>query len=251
MGMLIGAILGYYIFRSIFGVFLGMFLGNLFLNARARRGYSSIFSTFNGSRIQEMQELYFYTFFTLLGKIAKADGTISKQEGDYVVDLINKLNLNTEYKSSAIHYFNNAKNETKSIDELAHEFHNLFHNAPQVERQLLYQLAGIASADGVISSEEESILQSVARIFSISMSELHHMMNSFQASTEQSYHILGVSKDASDIEIKKTYKRLVKEYHPDMLKSKGMSPSMIEQAKKRFLEIQNAWDSIRKERNIT
>ena len=251
MGTLIGAILGYYIFRNFFGIILGMFLGNLFLNARVRRGYSSVFNTFNGNKIQEMQELYFYTFFTLLGKMAKIDGNISKQEGDYVINLIQQLNLNADYKSTAINYFNNAKNESKSIEELAHTFHQLFSRAPQVERQLLHQLAGIASADGIISSEEEQVLQSVARIFLISSSELYHILNSFQASTDQSYHILGVSRETNDIEIKKAYKKLVKEYHPDLLKSKGMSPSMIEQAKKRFLEIQNAWSKIRKERNIT
>ncbi|XP_060084915.1 co-chaperone protein DjlA-like [Ylistrum balloti] len=212
--------------------------------------YSSMFSGISAQKMQELQNMYFFTFFTILGKIAKVDGTISKQEGDFLIQLVHKLQLTGEHKASAIHYFNNAKNEPKSVEELASQFHLLFGRTPQLERQMLYQIVGIASADGIISAQEERIIKSIASIFSVSDAELSHIINSFEASTEQSYHVLGLSKDASNEELKKSYRKLAKEYHPDTLKSRGLPDSMIESAEKRFYQIQQAWTAIKKERSI-
>lgn len=252
MGIFIGSMLGWFIFRHLFGILLGALFGYLFLSPRSSRRYSyyNFFSGFTQERVNELQNMYFYTFFTLLGKMAKADGTITRQEGDYLLDLIKKLNLNGEYKSRAILYFNGAKNERKTVVELAQQFHLLCQNAPQLERQLLYQIVGMASVDGSISSQEDEIIQQIAHVFGISSAELSHIINSFEASTERSYHILGVNRNSSDDEIKRQYKKLIKECHPDILKNKGLPESMLEDAKKRFYEIQNAWTAIKKERNI-
>ena len=57
------------------------------------------------------------------------------------------------------------------------------------------------------------------------------------------YDILGVKKDASDAEIKKKYRKLVRQYHPDV--------SDDPDADNKIAEINNAYETIKKERNIT
>ncbi len=250
MGMLIGALLGYFIFRTFFGILLGGFLGMLFLFPPGRRKTFSFFASYT-QQVRELQKLYFFTFFTLLGKMAKADGNISKQEGDYLISLIHKMQLNPEQKTDALNYFNNAKNEPKTVAELAQQFHLISQRSPQIERQMMYQLIGMAAVDGIISSQEEAIIHEVARIFGIPQTEIDHILSSFTASSEKSYHILGVDKQSSDADIKHAYKTLIKECHPDVLRSKGLPPAMQKTAQQRFYDIQNAWNSIKKERAIS
>lgn len=58
------------------------------------------------------------------------------------------------------------------------------------------------------------------------------------------YSVLGVSRDASDEEIKKAYRRLSRKYHPDA----NINNPNKAQAEEKFKEIQQAYDQIMKER---
>ena len=62
------------------------------------------------------------------------------------------------------------------------------------------------------------------------------------------YQALGVKKDNTDAEIKKAYRRLVREYHPDKLMGQGLPENMIKEATERSQEIQTAYDLIKKTR---
>ena len=67
---------------------------------------------------------------------------------------------------------------------------------------------------------------------------------------DAAYQALGVSKDDSDAEIKKAYRRLVREYHPDKLMGQGLPEEMIKEATVRSQEIQTAYDLIKKNRGM-
>ena len=58
------------------------------------------------------------------------------------------------------------------------------------------------------------------------------------------YKVLGVSRDASDEEIKKAYRRLSRKYHPDA----NINNPNKAQAEERFKEVQQAYEQIMKER---
>ncbi len=264
-GKFIGGLIGFY-FLGFVGAIIGSLVGHFFFDvgSRRRRGNSEqgggFFGgghhgfAFGGARMhmyRQIQEMYFKLFFSMLGKMAKADGVISKAEGDYFIGVTNSMNLDGDAKARAIQYFNEAKRSSHSIHNMAQQFAHLCNAQPQLMRQMMYQLVGIASADGIISREEEQILREVANIFSISPEEVEHLFKSEGASTEASYHILGVSKDASVEEIQKAYRTLLKEYHPDILRSKGLPQELMKDAGKRFLNIQQAWEAIKKEKGIT
>ena len=55
------------------------------------------------------------------------------------------------------------------------------------------------------------------------------------------YSILGVSRDASETDIKKAYRKLSKEYHPDL------NPDNKE-AEEKFKDISEAYDTLSDER---
>ncbi len=70
-----------------------------------------------------------------------------------------------------------------------------------------------------------------------------------EVSLEDAYQVLGVSSEASDAEIKRQYRRLMSENHPDKLAAKGLPENMREMAKERTSEIGNAYERIRKARS--
>jgi DnaJ like chaperone protein len=67
-------------------------------------------------------------------------------------------------------------------------------------------------------------------------------------SLADAYEILGVSKDASDDEVKKAYRRLMSQHHPDKLVSKGLPDEMVEMAKSKSQDISLAYERIREAR---
>jgi DnaJ like chaperone protein len=65
---------------------------------------------------------------------------------------------------------------------------------------------------------------------------------------EDAYKALGVTKSNSDKEIKRAYRKLMSQYHPDKLIGQGLPEDMIAQATEQAKEIQVAYDLIKKQR---
>jgi len=65
---------------------------------------------------------------------------------------------------------------------------------------------------------------------------------------QNAYGVLGVSSSATDAEVKKAYRKLMSEHHPDKLVSKGLPEEMMQIAKEKAQEIQTAYDVVRKAR---
>ena len=69
-------------------------------------------------------------------------------------------------------------------------------------------------------------------------------------SMAQAYAQLGLEPSASDAEVKKAYRKLVSQYHPDKLVSHGLPEEMMEMAKIRVREINTAYDQIKQARGF-
>ena len=58
------------------------------------------------------------------------------------------------------------------------------------------------------------------------------------------YKVLGVSESDDRNAVKRAYRRLMNEHHPDKLVAKGLPPEMMEMAKEKAQQIQAAYDLI-------
>ena len=63
---------------------------------------------------------------------------------------------------------------------------------------------------------------------------------------KEAYEILGIESSASTAELKKAYRRLMSQHHPDKLVAKGLPEEMMKMAKEKTQEIQGAYEVIKK-----
>ncbi len=210
------------------------------------------------------QVIFFSAIFSLLAKVAKADGRISEEEGHHFLDILEQMGLQGKQRQFAISTFNEAKNSSYTHQEFASQLYQIINKMPLSYRgqnrmvilqQLFYTLVSMAAIDGQISRTEDQILREIAAAFYFDETVIRQVYSQFyegQSFTmDTAYDILGVSVQASNEEIRNAYRKLVKETHPDTLIQQGLPPEMRASAEKRFREIQEAWEQIRKQRAIT
>ena len=114
--------------------------------------------------------------------------------------------------------------------------------------QLLNFLVMIAQADGRVDQVEVTALKEVAQWMQMSPQEVDAMLHLEGDSLEDAYQVLGVSPDASDAELKKAYRKLALEHHPDRVAKLG--DDVRKAAEKKFQEINAAKDRIWKARGM-
>jgi DnaJ like chaperone protein len=199
---------------------------------------------------EQTQAAYFVSMFSMLGKLAKIDGVVTGEEIAVVERFIGNLNMGDREKQFAKQVFNEAKDSRYSIDDFAVQFYQISQAQPAVLVSFLDLLFQIASADNRFHPAEESALKRIKDIFHISDQQFNSMKGTYFKEVDRFYEVLNCTPDCSDEEIKANYKRLVKDFHPDTIVSKGLPEEFTEFATKRFREIRKAYEEIRKERSF-
>jgi DnaJ like chaperone protein len=108
----------------------------------------------------------------------------------------------------------------------------------------------VSAADGTLSENEERLINSAATIFNFSDYKYKELRSRYGLDFKEYYAVLGTDSSASDAEIKSQYKKLVKEYHPDTIASKGLPEEFTKFANDKFREIQEAYEVIKEKRGI-
>ena len=137
-----------------------------------------------------------------------------------------------------------------TFQDFAAQFYQRFRFQPQLLDVMLDILLRVSIADGALSEAEEQLIFSAKSIFIISDSRYIAIKSRYIKDDDRYYAILGLTRNDTGETIKKTYRRLVKEYHPDMIASKGLPEEFTKLAEDKFREIQEAYEVVSKERNI-
>jgi len=207
-------------------------------------------TTSRSSQAEERQATFFLALFSILGKVAKADGTVSKAEGDALIGFLNQMNIRGQERDFAIKVFNEAKNSRFTVRDFAGQFADATRGQDHLRSSLMDMLYRIAMADGELNRVEEEMIETVGGVLGFSSAEVTRLRQQFIGDAQQAYAVLGVSPDAPDDEIRSTYRRLVQEYHPDAVIGQGMPQEFVEYATRRFQDVQSAWETIQKTRKI-
>lgn len=256
IGTVIGFALGFFLTHKLFGAVFGAVLG-YFVYDRNRRANIGI----SGEQLQQAQALFFKTVFNLLGHIAKADGHISEMEVKLTEAYMDKMGLTPEHKREAIRLFKEGASAEFNLQETLAAYRHLGSRSPNLSQMLLVYLINLAMIDGDLDANEVEVLQQVAEGVGFSRSAFEQLLrmvgaqNSFAQHQQHrpnelalAYDALGVTAEANDAELKKAYRKLMSQYHPDKLIGQGLPEDMIKAATERSQEIQAAYDLIKKSR---
>lgn len=251
----IGLILGYYVL-GFFGAFLGYLLGSSIDRAQAY-GIGGVNPLSSGQR----QKVFLDTVFVLMGKLAKADGHISQDEIDHVEVLIKKMGMTAEHRTEAINQFKRGAETEFDMTETLDQFMENCGHTLNLKQVLLMYLTVMALADGKLDESERSVLEKVAlhlgysrsefkRILDMVLNQAHFAQGQTDPKTalEDAYKALGVPADSTDQQVKRAYRKLMSQHHPDKLMGQGVPEDMIKVATEQAQEIQLAYDLIKKHR---
>nr|WP_163501546.1 co-chaperone DjlA [Halomonas socia] len=203
-----------------------------------------------------IQEGFLESIFSVMGCLCQADGKVTDGELGVAEKLFDQMRLQGEQRARARTAFERGRADDFDLDAELVSVNRLTRHQPVMRQVFLQvQLSAIA-ADGVLHPAEHEMILRVARGVGCSEAEvqqieamLHGAAANSQGASEEAlndaYRVLGVSEDASDAEIKKAYRRLMSQNHPDKLAGKGLPESMREVAQARTSEISNAHERIR------
>ncbi len=202
------------------------------------------------SRKMHAQQLFFVSVFSMFGKMAKADGVVSKEEITVVEEIIRKMRIDAEDRKVAIRIFNNAKSDPYSIFDYASQYRKLSSGA-EMNIMVYRFLFTVAMADNVLHPEEKKLLQQIPPYLGLDKSiyaTLVKEASGEQADLEECYKVLGCSPESSDGEIKQAYRKMSSEYHPDKISSKGLPDGFNRFAEDQMKKINQSYDLIRESR---
>jgi DnaJ like chaperone protein len=253
---LVAAVIGYYYF-GFWGVLLGLFIGSFFDRLRAY-GTGAINPLQNSMR----QTVFLETVFISMGKLAKADGRVSQDEIDHVEQFMLKLGMTAEHRLRAIDLFKQGTDPAFDIAPVYARFMAVCGHTRNLKDVLLVYLIVLAMADGHFHPAEEALLIDIAARLGYDQATFRHMMDmalnqghfaaqqiDAASALDDAYKALGVSGDSTDAEIKRAYRKLMSQYHPDKLIGQGMPADMVAMATEQAKEIQVAYDLIKKSRD--
>ncbi len=252
-GKLIGGALGY-MFGGPLGALLGVALGSNF-----DKGLK-LSDDFAPGDQQRVQAAFFTACFSVMGHIAKADGRVSKDEIASARHIMAQMQLSDEQKQAAIKLFDEGKQPGFPLREVVQQFKHECHRRRNLVQMFIEIQLATAMADGSLHDAERRIILDIAAMLDFSQQEIEHLIHlaaGTQGSRQQTrsglslqeaYAILDVSPDSSDAEIKKAYRRLMSQHHPDKLVAKGLPEEMIKLATEKTAEIRKAYEKIRESR---
>ena len=257
-GKIIGGLIG--LFRGgLLGALVGALLGHMV--DRFLAGVIGVGAT---------QKAFFDALFASLGHLSKADGRVTETEIRMVELLMQQMKIGGADRQRAIRLFNQGKQADFDLEATLHPFVQHSVVRQDLRRMFMEILVEAAWSSGGVTPAEQAVLQRVAGVLKIPGQLFAAMMQARGAargaagggagagrrrvatavSLDQAYAQLGLTSEASDAEIKRAYRKLVSQYHPDKLVSRGLPEEMMEVAKNRVREINTAYDRIKQARGF-
>jgi DnaJ like chaperone protein len=268
LGKFLGGAFGFMLGGPL-GAILGASLGHQF-----DIGMVSLESleTFRPGNQHRVQMAFFTATFSVMGHIAKSDGRVSPEEITFANRIMDQMSISGEMRTTAVNLFQQGKNADFPLNDILAQFYSECHRRTDLIRMFLEIQIQEALADGAIDSKEERLLLHICGQLRVSHFDYERLKIRVQAqqrfnqgdyqyqyrhqqstpkpqsSLRDAYEVLGLKPTASDDEVKKAYRRLMSQNHPDKLVAKGLPEEMMKIAKEKTQKITKAYEAIQQAR---
>lgn len=250
------AAIGFFVTQSIFGALAGFIVGHLLDSAEEVTDETR--ARYQQSSRQRPEDVFSYyqqrsttnDFATILmalsAAVMKADGKVLKAELDFVKQFF-RQQFGPSFGSEQLQTLKRFIDADHiPLEQICNDI--TMRTSTEVRVQLLHYLFGIGNADGKVSQAEIQVIERIAILMRIPNQEFNRLKSMFFRDPSSDYKILGVSETATTEEIKKAYRKLAVEYHPD--KVAHMGEAYQKGAKEKFQSVQDAYENIKKERGF-
>lgn len=253
LGGPIGAVLGYVLGKSLFDSAESSQAGDWQqVGGGSRRGPYRNTGTQSDLNVALM---------VLVAAVMKADGAVKRDELDFVKRFLLK-NYGESRGNEMLHLLRDILKRDIPIQDVCIQ---IKYNTDYTTRyHMLDFLFGIAAADAHFDKSEEMMLRTIGSHLGINSGDIASMYARYAGygrsysgsahsyssaqSAKDPFKVLGLTREATDDEVKKAYRRLAMKYHPD--KVEGMGEEMKKNAEAQFREINEAYEQIKTMRGI-
>ena len=225
------------------GGLLGYFLASRMERmAEAAAGYDG--SQGDPAWNQGQRNSFLISLLALSAAVIKADGKVSSAERSRFREFF------------AANFGAQAANEAEEIlNEILQKDFNLYEVCSQIRScmdysqrlQLYHYLVSLGACDGLVQQEID-LLETIANYIGLSKTDSDSIMAQFRPNNDGNYRILGITPDATDEEVRKAYRRMAIQYHPDKVATLG--EDVQKAAEEKFKAISQAYEAICRERGI-
>ncbi|MBJ3813478.1 co-chaperone DjlA [Shimwellia pseudoproteus] len=270
-GKVVGVAIALFMGGGFWGVVLGFLVGHLFDRARSRK-------TVWFANQQQRQSIFFSTTFEVMGHLTKAKGRVTEADIHVASLLMDRMQLTGESREAAQRAFRNGKEANYPLREKMRQLRQVCFGRFDLIRMFLEIQIQAAFADGSLHPNERDVLYVIAEELGISRMQFDQFLRMMQGGAqfgggyqqsggaqgngggwqqaqrgptlEDAYSVLGVKSSDDAQTIKRAYRKLMSEHHPDKLVAKGLPPEMMEMAKQKAQEISQAWEMIKEARGF-
>ena len=268
---IIGALIGFKFFKlqgAVAGAALGFILDSMWINFIRRLEFKRLIKK---EFIAQKNQAFIFGISSILARVAVIDANLQKAEQQVFEQLIRKrLKLNRKERRWAKYTFDEASRSGNVCEVYAYQFYEVFKDEPYILESIVDASLTLAVADGDINREEEELILSLALMFKlpdevvIGLFARHqifaeHINNSKESSKSggnisgksqsviglaSSYAILGCKQGDSMDLVKKSYRKMLSEYHPDRIMSKDLPKAFEDFANEKVREVTEAYQKI-------
>jgi len=259
-GKILGGLFGFFVAGPA-GALLGGLAGHQVDLQIERKGQAA---RVGGGSAHAVQETFFRATFQAMGHLAKSDGRVSEQEIHAARQVMQQFGLGPPETRYAIELFNAGKAQDFPLEATLRQLHAQIQGRGDLARMFMQIQIQAALWGGALHGPGRAVLERMCRALQISTLELARMeallrmqqpagQTPGQRAAEQleaAYEVLGIGPDASDADVKKAYRRLMNQNHPDKLVAKGLPESMMKVAEEKTRQVRAAYERISEARGI-
>ena len=262
----IGGFLGF-LLAGPGGCLLGILIGHIF-------DRNLIHSKTSYQTYSQPNSVFLESTFLVMGHLAKLNGVVSKASIQKAQEVMQQLQLDDNERRKAMQWFNEGKQPHFSLQSALQKLIKVGRHDQRLLQGFLDIQTQVAFADGkALSPKKQHALETIYRLLGFSLLQFNWFDPFIEATTQgrifyedytdhyntqhkhytphytsselsKAYQLLGVSSQATQAEVKKAYRKLMSQYHPDKLASQGLNKTQLEKANEKTQRIKAAYDKI-------